>query len=80
MKAIFARIRADFAFWGGRLNALQALIVAAIVANADKLQPAIALIVPAKLQGATGLIAGIVSYLIVNIAAQSDRKKAGVNG
>lgn len=80
MKAIFARIRADFAFWGGRLNALQALIVAAIVANADKLQPAIAFIVPAKYQSATGLITGIVSYMIVSAAAQSDRKRVADNG
>lgn len=80
MKRFLTWIRAELGYWGGRLNALQALIVAALVANADKLQPAIAFVVPAKYQSLTGLIAGVVSYLVVNLAARSDRSKAAGNG
>jgi membrane associated rhomboid family serine protease len=80
MQTIADYVRARIQFWGARLNALQAVLVAAIVANASQLQGAISSIIPAKYQGAAGLIAGVLSYLIVEAASRSDAKKVADNG
>ena len=80
MRKIYERIRADLRYWGGRLNAAQAVIVAAIVANAGKLEPAIAALVPDAYRPVAGLVAGVIAYLVVQAASSSDAKKVAANG
>lgn len=75
MSALYARIRAEFRTAGMKLNGLAAVAAAAIVANSGQFQAAVTSLVPARYQGVAGLAAGIVTYLIVRIAAKRDAKK-----
>lgn len=75
-----AWVRGQAHYWGARLNAIQAVLVAAIVANAVDLKVAIAAVVPEQYRPIAGLIAGVVSFLIVQAASKSDAKKVAANG
>lgn len=75
MNALLEKIRARLRFWGARLNALAALLIAAIVANPGQLEAAIGAMIPATYRPVAGLIAGALTFVIVNIASNSDAKK-----
>lgn len=80
MKAFFARVRAELGYWGTRLNIIAAGAAAYVAANGGQVQATIDSLVGQKWRApALGLIS-LVSFLIVNEAALSDRKKASGNG
>lgn len=80
MKAIFARVRSEFGFWGTRLNVLAMLGATYVASNGHAVENAINSVVPEKWRPLAILGIGMGAFLTVNAAAQSDRKKAAGNG
>lgn len=79
IKRIRERILARLRFIGTQLNAIQALLLAAIVANPGQLEAAIKALVPETYRPVAGLLAGVVAFVIVHAASNSDAKKVAAN-
>lgn len=79
LKRVRDRILARVRFVGTQLNALQAVLIAAVISNPGQLEAAIGALVPAAYRPVAGLIAGMIAYLIVHAASNSDAKKVAAN-
>lgn len=79
MRKLIARLRAEFAYYGQRLNYLQALVVAYVVAAPGSPREIVNALVPEAYRPIAAAIAGFVSFLLVRSAANRDEKKAVQN-
>lgn len=80
MNKVYALVRDRLAFWGTRLGILAALVAGYLATNGAAVQSAVNSIVPARYQAIASIAVGLLTYLLVHVASNSDVKKAAGNG
>jgi ABC-type nitrate/sulfonate/bicarbonate transport system permease component len=80
MNVILARVRARLAYLGTQLGIAAALIAGYLASNGAAVERAINSVVPETYRPIASLAVGVLTYLLVHAASNSDVKKAARNG